>query len=237
MIKMNSHVLSNSNNNASILFTQYPRNKPHHCSLRKKFSLEEDNMLRTLVENCGLNQWNIVAQYMKNRTARQCRDRYRNYLQPGFFNGQWSAQEDEMLYQKYQEFGPQWTLLSQLLKGRSANSIKNRWNYFVSRMNFDYSKIIQSENDEHLVDEETHSETDNEVSLSSPEEIDDKFTKDQSSTKNSDSTEQSDSTEHDGEFFDPYDQNGLFSLSNDGLDQIELYDQDQMLFPLENLFQ
>lgn len=101
---------------------------------RKKFSAEEDEILSEMVEKFGPKKWNRIAQYLPFRTARQCRDRYCNYLAPGFFNGEWLQEEDDLLYEKYKEIGPKWAQMKAFFKNRSPNSLKNRWNYFVSKM-------------------------------------------------------------------------------------------------------
>ena len=74
-----------------------------------------------------------MRKWVPGRTGRQCRDRYQNYLIPGFFNGQWSKEEDDLLMIKYHEFGSKWSKMAQFFNQRSANALKNRWNYFVSR--------------------------------------------------------------------------------------------------------
>lgn len=100
-------------------------------TIRRKFSPEEDEKLRLLVEKQGPKKWDQIAKEMPGRTGRQCRDRYKNYLVPGFFNGQWSEEEDKLLLEMYLQYGSQWSKLSKFFKNRSANSLKNRWNYFV----------------------------------------------------------------------------------------------------------
>ena len=105
--------------------------------VRKKFTNEEDEKLRKLVKEYGAKKWDQIAQMMPGRTGRQCRDRYRNYLIPGFFNGQWSQEEDKLLHEKFNQMGPQWARMMQFFPGRSANSLKNRWNYFVCRLEKD----------------------------------------------------------------------------------------------------
>lgn len=102
-------------------------------SIRKKFTAAEDELLKQLVEKFGTKKWESIAECMPGRTGRQCRDRYRNYLIPGFFNGQWTAEEDRLLLVKYKELGHQWSKMVPFFTGRSANSLKNRWNYFVCR--------------------------------------------------------------------------------------------------------
>ncbi|OHT03101.1 r2r3-MYB transcription factor [Tritrichomonas foetus] len=100
---------------------------------RQKFLPEEDKILSEMVEKLGPKKWNRIAQFLPNRTARQCRDRYCNYLAPGFFNGEWSQKEDDLLYEKYCELGPKWAQMKAFFQSRSPNSLKNRWNYFVSK--------------------------------------------------------------------------------------------------------
>ena len=112
-----------------------PIHAPPAPNSRKKFSSEEDKRLKELVELHGAKNWDKIAELMPGRTGRQCRDRYRNYLIPGFFNGQWSQEEDNLLREKFKEFGPQWAKMTPFFHGRSANSLKNRWNYFVCRTN------------------------------------------------------------------------------------------------------
>lgn len=108
--------------------------KPEKATPRKKFTEEEDERLRELVQKKGARKWNVIASYMPGRTGRQCRDRYRNYLVPGFFHGEWTQGEDDLLREKYNEYGPQWARITDFFQRRSANSLKNRWNYFVSRV-------------------------------------------------------------------------------------------------------
>lgn len=100
----------------------------------KKFTAIEDQRLRELVAQFGARKWKSIALLMPGRTGRQCRDRYTNYLCPGFFNGEWTAQEDQLLADKYKEYGPSWAKMVTFFEGRTANSLKNRWNYCVCRM-------------------------------------------------------------------------------------------------------
>ncbi|OHT06349.1 Myb-like DNA-binding domain containing protein [Tritrichomonas foetus] len=110
-----------------------PRKTIFKETKRKKFTEEEDNLLRSLVLKYGTSDWNLIAEYMPERNGRQCRERYQNYLIPGFHNIQWTTAEDDLLHAKYIEYGPRWIKIKPFFPGRSANSLKNRWNYFVCR--------------------------------------------------------------------------------------------------------
>lgn len=100
----------------------------------RRFTVMEDKRLRELVAQFGAKRWRMIAQHMPGRTGRQCRDRYCNYLSPDFYNDKWTPEEDALLLEKHGEFGSHWTKLAVFFPGKTANNIKNRWNYSVSRM-------------------------------------------------------------------------------------------------------
>lgn len=100
---------------------------------RRKFTDEEDNVLKSAVNIFGTSSWKIVASLVPGRSPRQCRDRYTNYLAPGLVHLEWSDEEDKLLFDKYLVYGPKWTKIRQYFPSRSANDIKNRYNYTVSR--------------------------------------------------------------------------------------------------------
>ena len=105
-----------------------PNNNP-----RVLFKKEEDEKIKKLVKIFGTRHWDLVAQFMEGRTAKQCRDRYSNYLIPGFFQGEWSDEEDSLLIKLYKENGPKWSIIQKSIPNRSANNIKNRWYYFLHK--------------------------------------------------------------------------------------------------------
>lgn len=97
------------------------------------FKKEEDERIIELVKIFGTRHWPLVAQFLEGRTAKQCRDRYSNYLIPGFFQGEWTDNEDALLLKLYKEIGPRWSLIKKSFPNRSANNIKNRWYYFLHK--------------------------------------------------------------------------------------------------------
>lgn len=119
-----------------------PSNQNHFCeqqnsNINKKsrilFTKEEDEKIKALVQVFGTKKWIKIASYIHGRTSKQCRDRYLNYLVPGYFNGEWSKEEDELLLKLYEKYGSKWTIIQRSFQDRSANALKNRWNYFLSR--------------------------------------------------------------------------------------------------------
>jgi hypothetical protein len=105
-----------------------PKGKPagHVAIRRQMFSADEDRLLRQLVAQFGDRGWRTIASQMPNRTTRQCRERYRNYLAPDLTNEPWSESEDDLLREKFRELGPRWATIARFFKGRSDVALKNR---------------------------------------------------------------------------------------------------------------
>ena len=100
---------------------------------RRKFQKQEDEMLRFLVDRFGDVNWQMIAAHMGGRTARQCRERYRNYLSPKISNRPWTPEEEELLTQKVSELGQRWTVIAMFFEGRSDVNVKNHWAAMMSR--------------------------------------------------------------------------------------------------------
>jgi hypothetical protein len=92
-----------------------------------RFTSREDTNLTEAVNMVGSSDWKLVAEWIPGRTARQCRERWTNYLSPSLIDKPWTEEEDVILYEKYAELGPKWRLLKNFLEGRSRNAIRNRW--------------------------------------------------------------------------------------------------------------
>ena len=136
--------LSNSNlNEDNNNFHNLPQ---LNCTQKKKrifFTNEEDERIKELVEKFGTKKWKIIASFLNNRTARQCRDRYYNYLFPGCFKGQWTNEEDDLLIKLYLQHGSKWAFFANNFPGRTPSALKNRWNYFLSKK-VDMNNIIEN---------------------------------------------------------------------------------------------
>lgn len=98
----------------------------------RKFSEEEDEILKEIVSKLGPKNWRLVSSLIPGRSQRQCRDRYMNYLAPGFVRTQWTKEEDDLLAEKYKIYGSKWSLIRKFFPFRTSNDIKNRFNNTVS---------------------------------------------------------------------------------------------------------
>jgi hypothetical protein len=107
--------------------------KPTDETHRSRFTLEEDIKLRGLVQSLGNKNWEEIARFMPSRTARQCRDRFKNYLTDFLVTNPWTAQEDTLLIHQYHMIGPKWVEIGKMLSGRSGNNVKNRWHKHLSK--------------------------------------------------------------------------------------------------------
>jgi hypothetical protein len=94
---------------------------------RRKFSGNEDEIIRAMVAKYGCDAWSLIAQQLLNRTPRQCRERWKHYLQPGLDAGQWQPEEDALLRAQFAVFGPRWSAIRDILPNRTDVAIKNRW--------------------------------------------------------------------------------------------------------------
>lgn len=106
----------------------FPGGSPGH--FRCTFTADEDARLRDIVSQMNPPDWRRVALQMYSRTARQCRERWKNYINPTIKSIPWTLEEEAVLNEKFAEFGSKWQKIARFLPGRSSNSIKNhrlRW--------------------------------------------------------------------------------------------------------------
>ncbi|EAY10330.1 Myb-like DNA-binding domain containing protein [Trichomonas vaginalis G3] len=98
--------------------------KPHP---KDKFTLAEDEKLRILVNALGDGNWKQISEYMITRTPRQCRDKYKNYLDPRINTGPWNKEDDEKLLNLVSAIGKKWSQIARNFIGRTDINIKSRY--------------------------------------------------------------------------------------------------------------
>ena len=104
---------------------------------KKKFTISEDALLRTLVKKYGDNDWERIAELMGGRNVRQCKDRWEYYLSPNVNNSPWTEEEEAKLVRLVNEIGFRWVKISKFFQGRTDTQIKNKWNVLKRRMDAD----------------------------------------------------------------------------------------------------
>jgi hypothetical protein len=96
-------------------------------SPKSKFAPFEDSLLRDAVRTHGSADWTVIATFVPGRNARQCRERWNNYVNPHLTQAAWTKADDQLLLEKFAELGSRWQLISGFFVGRSKNAIRNRF--------------------------------------------------------------------------------------------------------------
>jgi hypothetical protein len=101
--------------------------------IKGPFSPQEDKQVRDYVREFGPTNWPKLAEILKVRSPKQCRERWYNHLDPNLSKEPWTRDEDLTILKYYTELGPKWSKISEHLTHRSDNAIKNRWNCSISK--------------------------------------------------------------------------------------------------------
>ncbi|KAK7997129.1 mitochondrial outer membrane protein porin [Apiospora arundinis] len=80
----------------------------------------EDEILKASVSKYGLNQWARVSSLLQRKTAKQCKARWSEWLDPSIKKIEWSKEEDEKLLHLAKLMPTQWRTIAPLV-GRTAN--------------------------------------------------------------------------------------------------------------------
>ncbi|KAH0791403.1 Myb-like DNA-binding domain containing protein [Histomonas meleagridis] len=119
---------------------------PRTPSIKVKFTEAEDQKLSQLVSIFGPKDWITISKLMDSRNPRQCRERWKNYLNPELRRDPWTPEEDRLLCQKHDELGAKWNKIARFFNNRSDNSLRNRW-MLISRR----KSKMQNDSVEHKV--------------------------------------------------------------------------------------
>ncbi|KAF0717066.1 Aste57867_2519 [Aphanomyces stellatus] len=90
------------------------------------WSFEEDKILEVLVKQ-SCNNWGQIAEQIPGRTPKQCRERWRNHLDPSINKGPYAEDEDQLILGQQARLGNKWSQIAQMLPGRTEDSVKIRW--------------------------------------------------------------------------------------------------------------
>ena len=113
------------------------------------WTIDEDKKLKEWVSKQGPSKWSLCSDYLIGRSGKQCRERWFNTLNPTVKKGCWTAKEDYIIFTRFEKFGSKWSQIANDMKGRTENSIKNR---FYSTLR----RIASETKKENFLYEETH---------------------------------------------------------------------------------
>ncbi|MEJ1275306.1 myeloblastosis oncogene [Cricetulus griseus] len=71
-----------------------PKSGKRHLG-KTRWTREEDEKLKKLVEQNGTDDWKVIANYLPNRTDVQCQHRWQKVLNPELIKGPWTKEEDQ----------------------------------------------------------------------------------------------------------------------------------------------
>ncbi|XP_041837583.1 v-myb avian myeloblastosis viral oncogene homolog-like 2b isoform X2 [Melanotaenia boesemani] len=96
--------------------------------VKVKWTQEEDDKLKALVQKLGSNDWKHIASYIPNHTEHQCQHRWFKVLDPELIKGPWTKEEDEKVIELVNLYGnKQWAVVAKHLKGRLGKQCRERW--------------------------------------------------------------------------------------------------------------
>jgi hypothetical protein len=108
----------------------------HTAPRTGRWTADEDNKLKEAAAKYGGQNWDAVAESVPSRSTRQCRDRWRNALDPSVgmaiaHTGHWTEDEDSMLKDAVQQYGGKnWSAIAKLVPNRRSTQCWGRWNSF-----------------------------------------------------------------------------------------------------------
>lgn len=103
---------------------------------------DEDQKLIIWVNTEGPTKWAQCSAFIQGRSGKQCRERWFNNLDPGLKKGGWTEEEDEMIFEYYQQYGSSWSKIAKLMPGRTENAIKNRFYSTLRKLAADKKKMM-----------------------------------------------------------------------------------------------
>eukprot|EP00794_Sanderia_malayensis_P000539 gene539-1191_t len=92
----------------------------------------EDEILKAAIMKYGKNQWSRIASLLHKKSAKQCKARWYEWLDPSIKKTEWSREEDEKLLHLAKLMPTQWRTIAPLV-GRTAAQCLERYEYLLDQ--------------------------------------------------------------------------------------------------------
>lgn len=89
-------------------------------------SVAQDEILKAAVMKYGLNQWARISSLLNRKSAKQCKARWYEWLDPSIKKTEWTREEDEKLLHLAKVMPTQWRTIAPLV-GRTAQQCLERY--------------------------------------------------------------------------------------------------------------
>ncbi|XP_068093556.1 myb-related protein A isoform X2 [Hyperolius riggenbachi] len=116
---------------------------------RVKWTKEEDDKLKKLVELQGSDNWGLIACHFPSRSDIQCQHRWQKVLNPELIKGPWTKEEDQRVVELVHKYGPKkWSIIAKHLKGRIGKQCRERWH---NHLNPEVKKSSWTEEEDRII--------------------------------------------------------------------------------------
>ncbi|KAM5164474.1 transcriptional activator Myb isoform 2-T2 [Mantella aurantiaca] len=116
---------------------------------KTRWTREEDEKLKKLVEQNGTEDWKVIASFLPNRTDVQCQHRWQKVLNPELIKGPWTKEEDQRVIELVHKYGPKrWSVIAKHLKGRIGKQCRERWH---NHLNPEVKKTSWTEQEDRII--------------------------------------------------------------------------------------
>ena len=92
----------------------------------------EDEILKAAVMKYGKNQWSRIASLLHRKSAKQCKARWFEWLDPSIKKTDWARPEDEKLLHLAKLMPTQWRTIAPIV-GRTAAQCLERYEYLLDQ--------------------------------------------------------------------------------------------------------
>lgn len=93
----------------------------------------EDEILKAAVMKYGKNQWSRIASLLHRKSAKQCKSRWHEWLDPSIKKTEWSREEEEKLINLVRLMPTQWRTIASIV-GRTASQCLEHYEQLLDQV-------------------------------------------------------------------------------------------------------